>query len=1553
MWGPDELAAMQGGGGAAAPAPVGPRPDPRPYWQAAMDGTLFSDEPNKGLLSYPFRAAYTIAKGPLWALGAPARAIRTGITGGDWTAAAVNTDPAIASSGVDVNHALFGMDNQDTGFLGHMAGFGAELATDPLIVLGGGLTKAGRSAAEAAMARSATLTESGIRAGVEGVSALSRGEALARNTVEHGAVPLGLEGTLGGRMAAGQSGLALRNPASALTGLVGAPFRWAGMQDTADALHAFGDWSYEPTMLNKAIGRGLEATIGGPNAQAAIDMLNANPVSGGMIRTAGAVGRFLQNPNDNQVFGMATRRASIQAKIVQSQYDRGWDFTDAGGTGVVRHLPGRSETTTLLRQTFPVQKEYDDAQNLAAAVAEMHIMPVNPAILKDREEEIATLAHIPQPEVRGRQFKWVDPKVQAYYDSTFPRLSALTDEQVSAVWGAATQHFTRENWALAAMRQRGIDAKQMGETFLTAPARWQKMMDLADEQMPDAQAAVASTEPITKQASLAYRRGLAGKPAEEGAAAAGDPAAAVGGDTSVLRAPSERQIALRAKTLEATGVKPEVALGQAAHDLQEEAKAQAAKLTYNLTPKPPAAPLTAGDLGPSDLKWLYKNGLQNGIERTKVKGAFSYNVSNQEALESMLSEHEIDRAKFDDLRGVKSEVTEIGGHVMPEKAKPDAVTREDRFVSEAPAASVEGALGEGGRQGLEDTRTVAAADQVAQKAELLKLARAEAPGKSDVEILADKTLVAKIRATMAEKGLVDTRAPVAPKLTLAELEANHLAAKETYEQAVQRVRRLEAMREKAAVELPLAKIRAANVPGHLTLTATPEAQLAIEKARGPQNRPAGIANEQAAPRGFTYGSGELGPPVSQAAIAAKMKNDEIPYAEARDILQRKSGRAGVPMSIPAANYEVLHGGGTTVTGGMAPESTVGAVTIARALITEKGSLVAARDLLKDNQQAAAFAHYSLEEAGEQGSQVIRQTITREALRDSLIGNFACVQQADYRAAVKVAMQTKGTIAEKMQAAEKAFGTAVKDSAAKNVRFVDMLTPEAKEARNVADFHAAIQGPGAYVPVPDFYQGKPYYVPLKAHEGWTAYLQAAQPQRAGPVMAALTSAMQSYLSWWKPWQARYWPSAQIRYQVQDNLLMMQKNIYTASTPGYQRALFMLESGLTKPEDFSINVAGRQWNGYQVWDMLKARLGVGGQGQEQQMIRDVGAALPREGTVGALMAKNPAARAVLAVRDKFAVAAAMREDINRYAGVLSLIDQGTAPEAAAMKVETALFNYARISPAADFLRKTGLAPFAAWSAKNIPAQVAWSAENPGLAAAAINGMNGILNGVPENLVSQSLKDKFNINTGYGKDARTGRPTFGVLTMDGLLPFTDLTEWARAPGDQARRMLGPMWKVLADAYNARSPQAEDRAGPEMLQDAIGKPASVVKEFWRSAWHGGQADEKYPNRTVPTFPMAVLGQTLSPLKYHDIDIGDAVKKSDLALKRLVGSAQSELKQAQIRFNEASQFPEVTGGDLPGYQQAIAAAQVKLQQAKGQQARTGAENQRILQTAQQLEKAP
>jgi hypothetical protein len=345
------------------------------------------------------------------------------------------------------------------------------------------------------------------------------------------------------------------------------------------------------------------------------------------------------------------------------------------------------------------------------------------------------------------------------------------------------------------------------------------------------------------------------------------------------------------------------------------------------------------------------------------------------------------------------------------------------------------------------------------------------------------------------------------------------------------------------------------------------------------------------------------------------------------------------------------------------------------------------------------------------------------------------------------------------------------------------------------------------------------------------------------------------------------------------------------------------------------------------MLEARLrGLGGKTYQQQVLSDMPGAQPsalgpsarRAAAVaegkGAL---GQAAATVGGAKDKLNLALQYREEGQKLVGFAARIRAGDSPMTAAYHVEgTFGFDYANISPAADFLRKTGMAPFAVWSIKNVPAQLRFFVEHPAEYVVMLRAIDELSRGggniQPENLRGYR-RNNWQVSTGIKKDAQ-GKAVWSLVSPSNVIPISDLVDLHDHTRAYLMRQAGPLVEVLHEMlYNEPDPnQTRMEQFKEAAVKGIGAPASALRAGLRA--FESPLDERTLEERASWVPAAFgsLGRAVGatgaaylnpiPFRTQEWRLEEGIKAALAAPEKEVGFAKWQLHNA-LKERERAQL--------------------------------------------------
>jgi hypothetical protein len=591
----------------------------------------------------------------------------------------------------------------------------------------------------------------------------------------------------------------------------------------------------------------------------------------------------------------------------------------------------------------------------------------------------------------------------------------------------------------------------------------------------------------------------------------------------------------------------------------------------------------------------------------------------------------------------------------------------------------------------------------------------------------------------------------------------------------------------------------------------------------------------------------------------------------------------------------------------------------------------------------------------------RQTILRSQLSKDFANTFNSIPVAEWENVAKLAGEGK-SLAEIDAAFEKATG--MKASA--------LLAPEAKAGLEsgrfkTTDVFKANSAPAGWQEMKGFAQdaktgaASDHFLPQQAAERYQQILDWSN-KKLPEFLRLATAPLAEYGKLWKPWQTWMFPKFHIRNQIGDMWRMAQTDSMDVSTAGDLAKLYSPigkvwtegpgnfshwkdtifdagESGLAK-------FGSRQVSGEQVMKALSQEglIGSGWVGSEMM------SALDKELAQGDSIVQKVAGKLKQPIPDGAKNILAFREDANKVAAVLARMRAGDSFTESVLRAEEALFNFNRVSPGVQFLRQTGIAPFAAWASKNLPAQVEWAVLNPGQFAGVYRAMNMMQAGIlPETALPAYMRDKFNMVVEKKTDEK-GKPVWSIGSASGFIPITDLTDAMNNPMLTVKDSVGPLFKTLMalDWSGGNDIEAKGVSADDLGNAILGKPFQYLKEISRS----GTVDP-YTGRPSEG-ALGVLKSELTPFSVKDVDVENKIGKAQRQLQRQVDMAAGSWRTAMGRLNQAQaayqdQDPEI----FSRLQDNALKAKQEYFKVKEQAERETRENSKTLAAARALAKAP
>lgn len=672
---------------------------------------------------------------------------------------------------------------------------------------------------------------------------------------------------------------------------------------------------------------------------------------------------------------------------------------------------------------------------------------------------------------------------------------------------------------------------------------------------------------------------------------------------------------------------------------------------------------------------------------------------------------------------------------------------------------------------------------------------------------------------------------------------------------------------------------------------------------------------------------------------------------------------GVPMVREEFEAKVRAGGtGTKATQGKDMRRDISVWEAIKGFFNGKEGLERAKKLAGEN---AAFTEANPAKAWARHiASDFRNTLTNVQMKRDVVNTYASVGKQEWEGLLK-AVQDKnvGSLAD----LEALFFKQTKR------KLSDMLAPEVYDSlkagrSKLEDVFKPSAVPFGWRELHDVYDGKQFktfYVPQMAYESFER-MERLTKNRMVQFLRDNVPSLMGYMSLWRRLQTAYWPKFHVRNQIGDLVRMYQTGSYDGQTPGdfaklYQALPNMDLSALGKG-DYSF-LGGTQ---FQVGKHAQA-LGGTADGMisgDQLMAFAAKNGLVNAGIVGTEFIEqlerqmtgssdgllNKLANKGGATHDKAMRLLGFREDANRLAALAARLRAGDSPMSAVLRVEETLYNQARISPAAQFLRATGIAPFAGWSAKNIPAQIEWALTNPGQFAATLRAIEMIQNDeISEDALPKYMKDKFNVVLRKGKDGQ-GRAVWEVATASGFMPFTDLTDMIAEmrktglPTKTLGSLLEGPFKVAYDEWK----DGKKTAGQIIVRNFVGKPGvflGKLADVGQINPHTGELSKSLGE---------VITDEFRPVSSVKIQVEKSVEAANSRIKSELGRAKSKLRELTAMRNQAATLnPGADSGTFTELDQELQ-AQAALVYRLESEARSALEkNQRTLEKARARLAAP
>lgn len=698
--------------------------------------------------------------------------------------------------------------------------------------------------------------------------------------------------------------------------------------------------------------------------------------------------------------------------------------------------------------------------------------------------------------------------------------------------------------------------------------------------------------------------------------------------------------------------------------------------------------------------------------------------------------------------------------------------------------------------------------------------------------------------------------------------------------------------------------------------------------------PGGRLTVQTSPTGMKEKTFAHGPTMGDERLFSKTTGEGVTFTQRQ-----------------AAEYAKKGGVGTRVTGYATPKDVVNGVEMAKRFIKEgsvskvakeEAEAAAKRGQLFDRNPISAYQNYL------QGG--FYKTIRNAELNRSLANTFNAIPTTLWDSSMKLANEAAKAGANGKTTLANIVKMWRADSGMDPLKLLDEGTVQTLKSKNltaqqVADVFKEKGGPLHYQQVDNFLgTNKHALLPNAVAERYAAY-RTNSVQRMGDTLNKMMGPVSQFMAYWKPMQV-LWPNSQFRNQLGDLFRMVQGGVMDGETANDYTKLYFGRKKVSGDRSLSKEFANRNFSGWRdvTFDIIQngkparlngeelmqlaSRHGVIGTGRMSEVLE--------ESAKHATKGSNVVGRTLESAQEWMV----LREDVNRLSAFASRLRAGDSPFEAALRTEEALYNQMRISPAADFLRKTGVAPFISWTAKNLPAQIEFAIKHPGAMSAMLRGAE-LLRGtaedekVPEAMLPDYLKNKYNIVLDKEVNPKTGRLEYFYTTTSGVIPVNDLQEVIDSNGGTLKELLGPIFKMGIGIYSGEFGEEGTGGKEDVLRTLVGRPYSVPSEGIDSARGVVRSGREMEFKEFAF-------NLFSPFRVKGVDAEREMDKAEKRLKLQLNEATGQLKGASSRLEQA----KLLFGDDPAQ---LSELQARVEQA---QMRVNSVKRRVDREQKELEKA-
>lgn len=272
-----------------------------------------------------------------------------------------------------------------------------------------------------------------------------------------------------------------------------------------------------------------------------------------------------------------------------------------------------------------------------------------------------------------------------------------------------------------------------------------------------------------------------------------------------------------------------------------------------------------------------------------------------------------------------------------------------------------------------------------------------------------------------------------------------------------------------------------------------------------------------------------------------------------------------------------------------------------------------------------------------------------------------------------------------------------------------------------------------------------------------------------------------------------------------------------------------------------------------------------------------------------------------------AASHQENIQKLGMFLARLRAGDTPIDAAFTVQKYTFDYRRVAPAFQLMRKTGFSPFISWASKNIPLQMELLFTRPRLWTALTAAKNALDDPTIPDINKPEIARKE-----YGVTLRTGKS--GELEFvfgKNFLPMADIAKFAEGDvggfiADVFQEQLGPIPQGVmgaitnVDPFTGRNFREIEKvaAGPLPITANVPGRAAALLNPMIPLSNAGLGVSDAMNDPEKDVGEAVWKKFFRPISRFEFETKKAKDINRMLYNRRIQAAKREMKKALKKKN-------------------------------------------------------